>query len=119
MEQANSVKQSKARLVNATTVLIRVKRETKKWVLAELAKLNKKDFGRKIRCDDLISLAMSLVKDHHLKELQNTSLSNADRLELQYREYVKKHGPLTKDEFLGVILSGSVVHNGPAKPVVS
>jgi len=37
------------------------------------------------------------------------SLSNADRLEQQYRDHIKAHGHITKDAFLGKLLSGEVI----------
>lgn len=54
---------------------IRVRKETRKRVLAEMAKINKKDFGRKVHVDTYISLAMGLVSPEHVKTLQESSLS--------------------------------------------
>ena len=113
MDHSTQSKAVKARVSSTTSVSLRVKRETKKRIQAELAKLNKKDFGKKVRCDELIGVVFSLLTDQHLKALQEASMTNADRLEIQYRDYVKKHGATTKDEFLGKILVGSeTVSNG-------
>lgn len=49
----------------------------KRRVQAELAKVNKKDFGKKVRCDELIGTALSLLTEQHFKELQDGSLTNA------------------------------------------
>ena len=107
MDQATQVKPAKPKAAGSPTVGLRVKRETKRRIQAELAKVNKKDFGKKVRCDELIGTALSLLTEQHLKALQDGSMTNADRLELQYRDYVKKHGATTKDEFLGKILAGN------------
>lgn len=111
MNQSAQIKASKPKVSSGTIVSLRIKRETKKRIQAELAKVNKKEFGRKVRCDELIGTALSLLNDQHLKALQDGSMTNADRLEIQYRDYVKKHGVITKDEFLGTILdaNGTVI----------
>lgn len=108
MEQSNPTKIAKPKTVIVSTVGLRVKRETKKKALSDLAKINKKDFGRNIRVDELIALALSLVEPKHVRELQERSLSNADRLERQFQDYIKVHGSISKDAFLGKLLAGEV-----------
>ena len=107
MDQATQVKVSKPKGTGAPTVGLRLRRETKKRIQAELAKINKKDFGKKVRCDELIGTALSLLTERHIKELQDGSMTNSDRLEIQYRDYIKKHGATSKDDFLGKILLGN------------
>lgn len=87
---------------------IRVRKETRKRLLAELARVNKKDFGRKVRVDEFISLAVSLVTPEYIVKLQESSLSNADRLERDYKVFVSKHGHMPKDEYLGKRLTGEI-----------
>ena len=120
METKQDSKSVKAKSNIVTTAPIRVKRETKKRIQTELAKINKKDFGKKVRCDELIVTMLSLLTERHIKELQDGSMTNADRLELQYRDYVKKNGATSKDEFLGKILAGNVAsENGQSTPLKS
>ncbi len=119
MDQSTQVKVTKPKVASGTSVSLRVKRETKKRIQAELAKVNKKDFGKKVRCDELIGTALSLLTDQHLRALQDGSMTNADRLEIQYRDYVKKHGATTKDDFLGHILAGNGAVNGGKSSVSS
>jgi hypothetical protein len=95
---------SKAKVVRTDN--LRVRRETKKKIQSELAVLNKKDFGRQITTDDYVALAITLVQPAHLEGLRERSLSNKDRLEQKYQEYCAKHGKVSKDEFLGVLLAG-------------
>ncbi len=95
---------SKAKVVRTDN--LRVRRETKKRIQSELAALNKKDFGRQITADDYVALAITLVQPAHLQGLRERSLSNKDRLEQKYQEYCAQHGKVSKDEFLGVLLSG-------------
>ena len=94
---------------------IRVRKETRKRVLADLARANKKDFGKKVRVDELIALAVSLVTPEHIQQLQEGSLSNADRLERDYRAYVAEHGHVSKDVYLGKRLSGEIAAQNASK----
>ena len=91
---------------------LRVRKETKKKVLAELATLNRKVFGRKITTDEYVALAISLLQATHLDTLKERSLSNKDRLEQKYQEYCSTKGKVTKDEFIGVLLSSGQGGNG-------
>ena len=104
MDTTEPIKKAKPADKSGSSFALRVRRETKRRVMQELAKVNKKDFGRKVTVDDLIGLAVSLLNAAHLTHLQERSLSNADRLKQRLREYVKKHGAVSKDEFLGMIL---------------
>jgi hypothetical protein len=88
-----------------TTASIRVSNDTKKVSLALLGKVNKKDFGRRVKPNELIKLGLSLIEASHIQELQEKSLSNSDRLDRDYRNYVQKNGALSKDEYLGLLLS--------------
>jgi hypothetical protein len=85
---------------------LRIKKETKRKIFGDLAQINKKDFGKRVRPEAYIALAISLVRPEHLTQLQETSLSNADRLEMDYRKFVSEHGPISKDEYLGKRLRG-------------
>lgn len=105
MEPTIPVKKNKPK---TTTSAIRVKNETKRKILSELAKINRKDFGKKVRVEHFISLAISLIEPKHLKDLQERTLTYADRLERDYRAYTAKHGPISKDEYLGKRLSGEL-----------
>jgi len=109
MEQATQVKVSKTKQATTPTVGLRVKRETKKRIQSELAKINKKDFGKKVRCDELIGTALSLLTELHVKELQEGSLTNGDRLEQKFREYSKANPGASKDQFLGKLLGSEAV----------
>jgi len=111
MDAVESVKKAKPKSATVPNVSLRVKRDTKRRLLAELAKVNKKDFGKTVRSDALICLGLSLVNDAHIKSLQEASMTNSDRLEQRYREYCKKHGATSKDEFLGKILTGNEAIN--------
>ncbi len=109
METLNSKKGIKVKQNSVSTVALRVKRETKRRIQVELAKVNKKPFGRTIRADALISKGLNRLTEQDILELQDASLSNADRLECRYAEYVKSNGSLSKDAFIGKLLSGEIL----------
>ena len=107
MDTNATEKKSKSAKPSAHAAL-RVRKETRKRVLADLARINKKDFGKKVHADEYLSLAVSLVQPEHIQKLQEGSLSNADRLERDYREYVAANGHVSKDVYLGKRLSGDI-----------
>ena len=90
------------------TSAIRVSFATKNILDQILSEANSKEIGSKVKPESVLALALSLIKKEHIEALKNASLTNADRLELRYQEHVKKHGPMTKDDFLGRVLSGEL-----------
>jgi len=70
--------------------------------------VNKKDFGKRVRPDAVIDLALSLVGGAEIEQLRQASMSNADRFEAAYRRYAAKQAGTSKDEFLGLLLAGKV-----------
>lgn len=88
------------------TVPIRVHKDIARAIRRDLAKLNKKEFGRRIRVDDYVAKAISKLTDDDRRELQEASLSNADRLELMYRQHGKSgDSQISKEEFLGRLIA--------------
>ena len=113
METQSIEKKSKNSKTSAHAV-IRVGKETSRRLAAELAKVNKKDFGKHVRLDELVALAISLVRPEHLQKLQEGSLSNRDRLERDYRAYVALHGAITQDAYLGKRMTGDISAQKPS-----
>jgi Rps23 Pro-64 3,4-dihydroxylase Tpa1-like proline 4-hydroxylase len=84
---------------------IRIKVSAKKTATSLLNEANLKKQGRKIKLDQLIELAMSLITPEHIKMLQEQSLTNEDRKEILRQKYVSIRGPISKDEFTGFIMT--------------
>lgn len=95
--------QAKAK-AKVRTDSLRVKKETKKRILTELANLNKKEFGRPVTPDQYVSLAITLLQPEHLQQLQEQSLTARDRFEQRYLEHCRQNGKISKDEFLATLL---------------
>ena len=99
-------KVSKVRNQNeAKRTTIRVRETTKVCALAKLKEINRKDFGRALKLDDLFDLAVCRLTEEDVKTLREKSLSNEDRREILRQNYIAKRGPISKDAFLGLILS--------------
>lgn len=99
-----TTKNSKKLKLKPATDSLRVRRETKKRILVELATLNKKDFGKPITPDQYVNLAISLLRPEHLQSLKEQSLSNKDRMEKRYLDYCAEHGKVSRDEYIGILL---------------
>ena len=82
---------------------LRVSIETKKKLHAELAKVNKKQSGMRVRMDALLLKLLTKFTATDVAELQEASLTGRDRLEQNYRAYCAKFGATTMDQYLSII----------------
>ena len=89
----------------AKHVSLRVQKETQKKIEDILMCANKKEFGRKIRADHVLSLAVELLTEDHLKILQKRSMTNEDRMECLRRKYIEVRGEISRDEFYGFVMN--------------
>ena len=97
--------QKKKRKTPSSTDSIRIKRTTKKDIVDLVKQLNKeKSVGRSIQPYQVVELAFSLIEPKHLEQLKEQSLTNEDRLEQNYQNYIRQYGPISKDEYFGIIL---------------
>lgn len=76
---------------------------------------NKKEYGRKVLEKEILSLAVRLVTDEHLKELQALTYSEQDRLQIAHEEYQKSNGKITLDQFIGKLLKGEITQGALSK----
>lgn len=88
---------------------LRLKKDIKKRIMSDLARVNKKDYGKKVHLSEYLEVLMGLFTAEHITQLQERSLSNADRLDREYKKYAAEHGPISKDEYLGARLRGTIV----------
>jgi len=87
---------------------IRISSNTQKKIDRILSAANKKKFGRKIRADQLLNLALELVTASHIKTLQDQSMRNADRIEFLRQQYIASRGPISRDQFTGFMMTAEV-----------
>jgi hypothetical protein len=118
MENQTETTDKKARpKLRSGNHVIRLGPATGKTFFNVLAKVNKKDFGKKVRPDALISILIGLVKPEHITQLQDSSLTNQDRLERDYRAYVAKYGAISKDGYIGKLLRGELKTNSDTEEI--
>jgi hypothetical protein len=84
---------------------IRISSLTQKKLEKILCAANKKKFGRKIKAEHVLALALDLVAERDILLLQENSLSNEDRTEQLRQLYISKHGPTTRDSWLGFMMT--------------
>ncbi|MGH1468232.1 MAG: hypothetical protein ACRBBP_05040 [Bdellovibrionales bacterium] len=83
---------------------IRVSRTSKIIADKHLKKANSKNFGKRIKVDELLQIGLSLITEDHIKSLQENSLSFEDRKENLRQIYIKEYGSISKDEFTGFMM---------------
>jgi hypothetical protein len=71
-------------------------------------KANKKEIGKRIRSEPIVKLGLSLIEPRHLESLQQSSVSNEDRVKALLRTQVEKKKSMTRDEFWGLLLAGKL-----------
>ena len=108
MDQNNQVTKTATKKKSHNSV-IRIYPTSQKKLTHLLNKINKKSFGKTVKAAQVIECALELISESHIKSLQDGSLSNADKLEMTYRAHIKANGPMSKDEYLGYLLSQSSV----------
>lgn len=69
---------------------------------------NKKNFGRKVKDTEIISAALRLISSEHIRELQELTLSERDRLAMAHEEFQKANGKISLDQFIGKLLKGEI-----------
>ncbi|MDZ4084486.1 MAG: hypothetical protein U1E10_16195 [Bdellovibrionales bacterium] len=86
------------------TFLKQVNQETAKLLSQLKEKANKKDFGRKIKESEILSLAIKQVTEADLSTLRLSSYSEKDRLLMAHKSYQAKNGKITLDQFIGKLM---------------
>jgi hypothetical protein len=53
---------------------------------------------------------LGLLQAEHLAELQQSTLSEKDRLAIAHEDYQKANGKLTLDQFIGKLIRGEIIN---------
>ena len=85
VEKASKEKPSAA--VKRKNVLKKLDLESAKMLTSLKDKANKKTYGRKIRDGEIIAKALGLMGAQHIEELQESTLSEKDRLHIAHEEF--------------------------------
>ncbi len=108
MQTNTTAKKTKTRTKKNQIKTLRVSQDVRKKVTDLLTKINKKELGRKVKSDALLLKSLSLIELKHMEELQENSLTNADKLEKKYRDYISINGAISKDDFIGKLINGDL-----------
>ena len=107
MEQEQIDKSNQRKEVKKRNYLLKkIDLETAKLMNQIRDKANKKSFGRKVTDAEIIAASIKLLTQEHIKELQQVTYSEKDRLAMAHEEYQKAHGKITLDQFIGKLLKG-------------
>ena len=106
--ETTEVKKTPKAPKKSTSSAIRVSQETRKRLLSELARINKKPHGKRVKIDALIAALLPKLTAKDVSDLQNASLSGRDRLDQNYRAYCTKFGSVSMDEFLALVSAQAV-----------
>jgi hypothetical protein len=105
METSDVKKTTKPVSKKTTSAAIRVSTDTRKRFLSELAKINKKQFGKRVRPDALVLKLLAKITAQDVSELQEASLSGRDRVDQSYRAHCTKFGHLSMDDYFALLLN--------------
>lgn len=112
MEDSKTVEKASKEKTSATVkrknVLKKLDLESAKLLASIKDKANKKNYGRKIKDAEIIAKALGLIESQHIQELQETTLSEKDRLHIAHDDFQKKNGKITLDQFIGKLLKGQI-----------
>lgn len=93
---------------NRSQRTIRIGQITFEKLSSVISKANLEEGSKRIKSDAVLDLAIGLLNDSHIVQLRERSLSNADRLDRAYRDYVVAKGAISKDAFLGLMMEGKL-----------
>ena len=88
----------------SNTAPVRVAKATFRKIKKIVAKCNRKQHGRKVKADDIIAKAISLLDDSHLEEIKALTFSSQDQIEIQFKKHCQTHGNISKDQFLKILI---------------
>jgi hypothetical protein len=89
-------------------ILKKIDQDTSKLLNQLKDRANKKEFGRKVKDSEIISLALKQITPDHIKLLQEDTFSQKDRLAIAHEDYQKENGKLSQDQFIGKLLRGEI-----------
>jgi hypothetical protein len=95
----------KSKPIPSQTVPIRIHKTTLRQLKSLLQTCNRKSHGKRVKPSDLISKALTLINESHIEEIQKSTYTSEDQLEIEFKKYCSTNGSISKDQFLKIILS--------------
>lgn len=119
METSEAKKIAKPATKKSNSAAIRVSIETRKKLLAEIAKINKKQYGKRVKLEALLLKLLLKLTAQDVAELQEASLTGKDRVEQSYRAHCSKFGQISKDDYLVLLLKSESSKLSEGKATIS
>ena len=116
MESSESPKPAK-RNKDRQSYLKKIDPESARLLSQLRDRANKKSYGRKVRESEILARAIRLVAQDDIREIQDQTYSERDRLQMAHEEYVKANGKISLDQFIGKLLKGELPGQMPLKVV--
>ena len=113
MESPTDIKPSN-RPTHSNTIPIRIAKSTARTLKSLINTCNRKSYGRRVKSDDVLTKALSLITEAHVDEIQRATYTSQDQLEIEFKKYCSTNGTVSKDEFLKIILSRALSQNQEA-----
>jgi hypothetical protein len=110
MEQTEVKKSTKLTGKKSNSATIRVSVDTRKRLVSELLKINKKQYGKRVKIDALLMLLLTKITSQDVTQLQEASLTGRDRIEQSYKAHCAKFGQITRDEYFALLLRPKVTN---------
>jgi hypothetical protein len=109
MDQSTDIKPA-PKPSNSNTIPIRIAKPTARLLKSLLTTCNRKTYGKKVKADAVIFKALSLLDPTDIEEIQKSTYTSQDHLEIEYKKYCSTHGQISKSEFLKMILNTALGH---------
>lgn len=100
--------QEKPKRSGESPILKKVDSGTAKLIIKLREEVNRKKLGRRINDYEIIELGVRQLGPNHIKELQERTYSEQDRLYLAHEEYQRAHGKISLEAFIGKLLKGEI-----------
>lgn len=108
MNDVKEEPQEKPKRAADSPILKKVDPGTAKLIIKLREEVNRKKLGRRINDYEIIDLGIRQLGSSHIKELQERTYSEQDRLYLAHEEYQRSHGRISLEAFIGKLLKGEV-----------
>jgi hypothetical protein len=99
---------SKKEVIKRNYLLKKIDLDTAKLMNQIREKSNKKPYGRKVTDTEIISAALKLLTQDHIKELQQNTYSEKDRLAMAHEDFQRTNAKISLDQFIGKLLKGEI-----------
>lgn len=107
MDQSTDIKPA-PKPSHSNTIPIRITKPTARLLKSHLSICNRKSYGKKVKADAVMFKALSLLDSSHIEEIQKSTYTSQDQIDIEFKKYCSSHGAISKEEFLKIILNAAL-----------